>query len=132
MKRLIRDEKGQAMVLALVLLLVGGLIVASLLSYMGTGLLTGRVYERRTAELYAADAGVEDAVWKIQHGDVSLCPGDPTHSYNISDVNNKSVEVTITSVYGVGNVTLTYHVESTATGNSSGTRIDAYIVGTSI
>jgi hypothetical protein len=128
-KRLIRDEKGQAMAMVLFLILVGGLIVGSLLSYVGTGLFNGRVYERRTAELYAADAGVEDAVWKIQHGEVALCPGDPTHSYDIADVNGKSVEVTITSVYGVGNVTLTYHVISTATGNSSATQVDAYIAG---
>jgi len=128
-KRLIRDEKGQALVLVLILLLVGGLIIGPLLSYMGTGLITGNVYERRVEELYAADAGVEDAVWKIQQGEVALCPGYPTHSYNISDVNGKSVDVAITSVYGVGNVTLTYRVVSTAAGDGIGTEIEAYIFG---
>ena len=92
MKRLIRDEKGQAMVLVLVLLLVGGLLVSSLLAYMGTGLLTGRVYERRTAELYAADAGVTYGLWKIK--DSGLCPGNLPQSYSIN-VNDKDVEVDI-------------------------------------
>ena len=61
MKRLVRDEKGAALVLVLILLLISGLIIGPLLSYMGTGLITGGVYETRTDELYAADAGVEDA-----------------------------------------------------------------------
>jgi len=132
-KRLIRHEKGQAMVFALILLLVGGLVCSSLLGYMGTGLLAGGVYERRTAELYAADAGVEDAVWKIDHGNVTLCPGDPTYNYTMADINNKSVAIVITSVaaYGEGNLTGTYRIESTATGNGSGTKIDAYISGSS-
>ena len=129
--RLARDEKGQAMILAVILLVVGGLIVSSLLSYMGTGLLAGRVYERRTAELYAADAGVEDAVWKIEHGEVALCPGDPTNNYTISAVNGKSVAVTITYVNNMTG-TVTYRIESTATGGDSGTEIEAYITDTTV
>jgi len=126
-KGLIRDEKGQAIVLALIMLLIGGLISAPLLSHMGTGIITGEVYEVKTAELYAADAGVEDAVWKIQH-DIALCPNQSTN-YPITDVNGKSVDVTITLThqdeYG-----LIYLVESTATGDGSGTEIEAYIDGT--
>jgi len=53
-RRLIRDEKGAALVLVLILLLISGLIIGPLLSYMGTGLITGEVYEGRTHELYAA------------------------------------------------------------------------------
>ena len=94
-KKLVRDEKGAAFVLALILLLVGGLISAALLGHMGAGLLAGEIYGRRTAELYAADAGVEDALWKIQHGDVPVCPGDPHWSYTIPDINGKSIEVSI-------------------------------------
>jgi len=128
-RRLIRDEKGAALVLVLILLLISGLIIGPLLSYMGTGLITGEVYEGRTDELYAADAGVEDAIWKIQQGEVALCPGDPTYDYTISDVNGKSVDVTITSFDGVDNLTLTYRIVSTATGDGSGTEIEAYIIG---
>ena len=67
MKKLVRNEKGVALVLVLILLLVGGLITAGLLGHMGAGLLAGEVYNRRTAELYAADAGVEDDIWSISH-----------------------------------------------------------------
>jgi len=125
MKRLIKDEKGAAMLLAVILLLVGGLIVASLLSYMGTGLLVGPVYEGRVAELYGADAGVEDAVWRIQHqADVPTgCAQDTTRSYNITDVNGREVEFSISRA---NNVTLIYQIVSTATSDDgSSTTVEA-------
>jgi hypothetical protein len=134
LKRILRDEKGAALIVALILMLVGGLIAAPLLDYMGTGLVTGEVYETRTAELYAADAGVENALWKINDGEVVLCPGDPTHNYTIPDVNGKTVDITITSIdayEGIGNLTGTYQIVSTATGDDSGTEIEVYVGGAS-
>jgi hypothetical protein len=128
-KKLIGDEKGQTLIIALILLLISGLIIAPLLSYMGTGLLAGGVYERKADELYAADAGVEDAVLKIPN--LGLCPGIPSTTYNIADVNGKSVEVTVTYVNNITD-TITYSIESTATGDGSGTKIEAYVIGTSI
>jgi hypothetical protein len=128
--KLIKNEGGQAMILALVLLLVGGLITAPLLGLAGNGVLNGEVYENRTAELYTADAGVEDALWRIQHGDVALCPGNPSHHYTIPDVNGDSVDVTITSITdfeGASNLTGTYRIESTATRDGSGTGIEVYV-----
>jgi len=135
--RLIRDETGAALAMALILLLIGGLITAPLLSYMGTGLLAGEVYEARTAELYAVDAGIEDAIWKIQNKDGYLpcSPGTPPRNYTITDINGKDVDITITSValyQGVTNLTGTYRVESTTSGNGSGTQIEAYIEGVNI
>jgi len=134
-KRIIRDEKGASLVLVLILLLIGGLIIGPLLSYMGTGLITGEVYEMRTDELYAADAGVEDAIWKIQNSDGYLpcSPGSDPRNYTITDeyggvaeINDKSVEVTITCEYSDEDG-LTYHILSTATGDGSGTTIEAYL-----
>jgi len=129
-RRVIRGEKGMALVLAVILLLVGGLVVASLLAYTGSGILTGEVYETRTAELYAADAGVEDAVWKIQQ-QVSEVAGltqcYQSTNYTIANVNNRSVAVNITLV---NNLTSTYRVESRATADGSGTRVEAYICAT--
>jgi hypothetical protein len=127
---LVRDEKGQAMLLAMILLLISGLMAAPLLARMGTGLLTGKVYQTRTAELYAADAGVEDAVWKIQHQvDIPTgCSQDTTRSYNITDVNGKQVDYTITRA---NNETLAYQIVSTASGSGSATQIEAYVTGAS-
>ena len=123
--------------MALILLLIGGLMTAPLLSYMGSGLLAGEVYEARTAELYAVDAGVEDAIWKIQNQDGYLpcSPGSPARNYTITDINGKDVDITLTSValyQGITNLTGTYRVESATTGNGSGTQIEAYIEGVSM
>ena len=135
-KRVIRDETGHGLELVLVLLAVGGLISASLLSYMGSGLAAGEAYETRTGELYAADAGVEDAMWKIQEGEVALCPGVPTYDYSMPDVNNRSVGVTITLVDGFdgpGDLSATYRIESTAaSGNDSSTTVTAYTAASSL
>ena len=79
------------LILVLVLLVVGGLILAPLLGLMSTGLVAGQVYEKKTAELYAADAGIEDGLWKIKHG-IEI----PTDGYNLT-VNDKYVWVTINS-----------------------------------
>lgn len=62
-----RHQSGQALIIALVLLMLGALILGPLLSYMGTGLKTGQVYEKKTSIIYAADAGIEDAKWKIEY-----------------------------------------------------------------
>ena len=136
-KRILRDETGAALAMALILLLIGGLMTAPLLSYMGSGLIAGEVYEARTAELYAVDAGIEDAVWKIQNKDGYLpcSPGSPARNYTVTDINGKNVAITITSValyQGITNLTGTYRVESTTTGNGSRTQIEAYIEGVNI
>jgi hypothetical protein len=134
LRRIMKGEKGHGMDLVLVLLGVGGLIMAPLLGLMSTGLLAGQVYEKKTDELYAADAGVEDAVWKIQHQEqvpevkyLYCGGGNNSYSYNVTDVNGKSVAVTITYL---SDVTHAYSIESLATGNGSGTKIEAYITGT--
>jgi hypothetical protein len=96
LNRPIRGEKGQALLITLILLLVGGLIIAPLLGYMSTGLKAGQSNENLMQRLYAADAGVEDAIWRIRN-DYSL-PADVGHTvtYPITGgVNNKSVTVTI-------------------------------------
>jgi len=119
MKRFARDEKGQALLLAIILLLVGGLIAAPLLAYMGTGILTGEVYETRTAELYAADAGVTYGLWKIK--DSGICPGNLPVSYNIS-VNDKNVAATIEYADGP------YKITSVAiTDGNSHTTVVSYV-----
>jgi hypothetical protein len=93
-----RDEEGQALIIALILMLLGGLIIAPVLSYVGSGLIIGKdVHEKRMAELYAADAGVEDGLWYLQDIErlksliqnlySSLDPADPDY-YNPGDWGN--------------------------------------------
>jgi hypothetical protein len=128
-KRAIRNEKGSVLPLVLILLVVGGLILTPLLGLMGTGLMSGQVYEKKTDELYAADAGVEDAIWKIVKNvdelPESSC-GNESWTYNYSilaDVNGKNVTVIIDY-----SGDYTHLVTSTATSSDgSATIIEAYI-----
>ena len=98
--KLNREEGGQALILTMILLLVGTLIIAPLLGFMSTGLLAGQVFEERMTELYAADAGVEDALWQL----INNPPASYPYSYSLPDVNEMSVSVLIeevTTLYGV-------------------------------
>lgn len=126
MRRLIKGEKGYVLIAALLVLVVLGLISGPLLSYMVSGLRAGHVLETGAAELYGGDAGVMDAMWKIQNN-MGPCSGSPTLHYTISDVNGKEVDVTIT--YMAGPI---YEVQSTATSSGSKTKVTAYIVGTPV
>jgi len=98
LNKLATDEKGQALILAVILLLVGSLIIVPLLGFMSTGLIAGQVFEKKMGGLYAADAGIEDALWKIINLDEV-----PTDEYNLT-VNGMSVSVLIeevTTFFGV-------------------------------
>jgi hypothetical protein len=92
-KELIRAEKGQVLLLALILLSVGALIITPLLGLMSTGLIAGQMYENKMYEQYAADAGIEDAQQRLLNDDW-------VPSYNLTDpINNKQVEVYIDAVW---------------------------------
>ncbi|HAS04895.1 MAG TPA: hypothetical protein DCR71_03955, partial [Dehalococcoidia bacterium] len=62
-----QSERGLALIYALLLLALGAVITVPLLSFMNTGLVAAQVYEKETQEIYAADAGIQDAVWKINN-----------------------------------------------------------------
>jgi len=133
-KNLTRDEKGAALILALILLLIGGLMSAALLNHMGSGILAGVVHERRTAELYAADAGVEDAVLKLQNLETPVCPGSPEEwSYGISGINGKNVTVYIeydsgSNMYKITSVAITDSDSGSGIAAiESSTTVEAYI-----
>ncbi len=130
LNKLIKGERGQALILVLILLLVGGLIIAPLLGYMSTGLIVGKeVYEKRMAELYAADAGVEDALHKIitKNELLKLLPGSPSGNwtYNLANkINDRPVYPIIITYIDEK----TYKINSTATSDSGdNTTIESYI-----
>ena len=119
-KEINENESGQTFILVLIMLLLGGLIIASLLGYMSTGLNVGRVYEERMAELYAADSGVEDALWKIKTKatGVPQTEFDPPMEYSIDDVNGKEFDDDAIVIKYIDEIT--YRVESTAKSTDTG------------
>ena len=106
-KRSRRGEKGQAMVLVLILLVVGGLVIAPLLDFMGTGLKVGEeVYENKMYEIYAADAGVEDGLCQIKYDGMDDFDGYNEYDYSSNwtyslneSVNGYNVDVTIKNIW---------------------------------
>ena len=101
LKKIHKEETGQVLILAMILLLVGGLIIVPLLGFMSTGLIVGQVHEKKMSEVYAADAGLEDAMHKIATGDASvtvLNEGDST-TYQLTDVNGYPVDVTVNQLH---------------------------------
>lgn len=127
-KGAIRDEKGKVLIMVLVLLVLGGLILTPLLGLMSTGLVSGQVYEKKMYEYYAADAGVEDAIWKIMN-DVEELPNSScgnqswSYDYSILDINSRDVDITIEY-----SGDYTHLITSTATGeDGSSTTIQAAV-----
>lgn len=96
-----RNEAGFALVWVLVLLLVAGLILAPFLILMTTGIRSAHFHEDVMLAFYAADAGIEDAVYKILNQDANLPPtaDDPPYQYTIADVNGNQVTVAIENIW---------------------------------
>jgi len=97
MKLLSKRESGQALILVLVLLLIGGLMLPSLLALASTGLKSSQVYEQKTDEFYASISGVEDALWKIMNGSLDELAYDVPDPYTLpQQVNGLPVHVVVT------------------------------------
>jgi hypothetical protein len=63
----VNSERGFSFVLVLILMLVGTLIIAAVLRYMGTGLKAAEVHQQKMSEYYAADSGLTDGLWRIKN-----------------------------------------------------------------
>jgi hypothetical protein len=109
LNKLVKGEKGQSLIIVVLLMLVSALVITPMLSHVGTGLKTGReVYEERAKLFYAADAGVEDALWylqdtwRMQQLDPDWEPDDTDWSkdYDLpNQVNDDDVNVTVSYVW---------------------------------
>jgi hypothetical protein len=124
--RVAKDERGKVLILALILLVVGGLILTPLLGLMSTGLVAGQVYEKKTDELYAADSGVEDGIWHLTQG------GSPDDILEIT-VNGKAVTVEMEELPHECYELATYEITSTATSaEGSSTTVLAQVTGITV
>ena len=108
-----KNESGQGVLaIVLLLLMLGAIILTPLLVFMSTGVKAGQVYESKLQEFYAADAGVEDAIWNIKNESF-------VSNYSLGEnVNNRTINVTIEPISGGGYSG--YKIISTATSDSGG------------
>jgi len=97
-----RNERGQTLVVVLGFLVLGGLTIAPLLAHTNTGLLAGKGFMERVEMDYAADAGIEDAIWKTNNEAIPLDEGDFVSIYSYllpEDINGNSVNVTMQQIW---------------------------------
>ena len=131
-KKLLKRQDGQIFLIALVLLAIGGLMLPPLLSFMGTGIKVSELHEEEVLSLYAADAGIEDALYVLRY----LPPMDPTefpYSGNISDINGNDVDYRI-DIEIVGEKSRRYKITSNATDilDESLTTVEVFVQVTEI
>ncbi|MEL7562306.1 pilus assembly PilX N-terminal domain-containing protein [Dehalogenimonas sp. 4OHTPN] len=135
MKNLIRfgrRQNGQALILAMIMLAIGGLIIGPLVGLVTTSLNVGRNVEIQVEDYYAADAGVEHALWEIRQDpqDSSRVPVMVTdfREFNLlTPTNGETVHVKVTK-----QASNLYKVESSSTGTDSNTLITAFIISTNL
>jgi hypothetical protein len=104
-----RGERGYVYILVLIFLVIGALMIPPLLEFVGTGILSGPIFEQKTEELYACDAGIDDAIWQIKYENVlTLSDPVPYDEYDYTtvwpydldeNVNDENVAVTIQNVW---------------------------------
>ncbi len=67
LKKAVADQRGQALPMALILLIVGGLVIVPLLNFIAGNMKASQVIEDKVYDFYAADAGAEDGLWKVRY-----------------------------------------------------------------
>lgn len=98
MMKLLKNESGAALPMAMLLMLIGAIVVVPLLNTVSTGSLIARHASFAESEDYAGDAGVEDAIWELLYNDLgsSIPNVDDSTSYGLgSPVNGDTVNVSV-------------------------------------
>ena len=103
-------QGGEAIILVLILLVIGSLVLVPALSLSLTALNSNTVYTSRTDEVYTADAGVEDAIWRVKYDyfgpDYDPYDYGSVYSYRTDPINGLTANVSVENVWLPSNVTL--------------------------
>lgn len=81
-----RKQKGQALIIVLMILAVGSLVIAPTLSYVNTSLLGIRVARNSLFTQYALDAAAEYQLWQLDYSD------------NVTDLLGQSDNITVNGI----------------------------------
>ena len=84
-KEINRRQNGQVLIIMLIVLALGGIVLAPTLNHAATSIKHQQLIETDALELYAADAGIENAIWKLQEN----WDNDP--SCNLTDINGMDI-----------------------------------------
>ncbi len=100
--RLKKEESGQALIVVTIVLLLGAIVIPPMLSVNFAGTRSTQIHENRMLELYAADYGVEDALYQIQSeldGIASLTFESAPYLTQTPSVNESELDVTVEKVW---------------------------------
>ncbi len=86
------------MPLMLAMLMIGSLVIIPSLDYISTSINSSKRIEGKVKGLYAADAGVEDGLWRLAHDPPASFP----YSYQINNINGLTVSVTMNRAESIG------------------------------
>ncbi|MBA7712123.1 hypothetical protein ES703_121093 [subsurface metagenome] len=79
-----KGQRGQVLILVLILLAVGTLVIVPVLDYITTGLRSQQISEDTMAKQCVADSSVEDALWKLLN---ELDLNNPAANYSLYGAN---------------------------------------------
>ncbi|MFC1942128.1 hypothetical protein ACFLWU_02805 [Chloroflexota bacterium] len=94
---LIKYQDGFALPSVLAVFAVGSLLIIPSINHVATNLNAGTMAQEEYMGILAADAGVEDALWKIKNDTPASFP----YSYQITGVNGLSVDITIGEIESI-------------------------------
>jgi hypothetical protein len=92
-------QKGQALPIVLAALALGIMVVAPFLSHASANLISSRNYQEMLYEQYSADAGIEQAIWRLTEDNLAsqiTQVNDKTSYVLSSEVNNLQPSITVT------------------------------------
>jgi hypothetical protein len=107
-----KGERGQALVITLILVALGGVVITPFLSHVGTSLIGSQVYRESITRQYSGDAGVEHAIWDLTYGD--LATQLPSIGDSISYELGEMINGYIPDITVVRSGNLTYEITSQA------------------
>ncbi len=84
------NEKGQALPLVLIAIMLGALVIPPFLGHTGTSLIGSRHYGETVYAQYAADSGAEHAIWRLAYNGLTdniSSPGDNV-TYELDELIN--------------------------------------------
>ncbi len=92
--KIIKRQDGVALPSVLAMFAIGSLLIVPSINYIATNLNAGMMAEEEFMGILAADAGVEDALWKIKNDTPDSFP----YTYQITEINGHTVDITIDEV----------------------------------
>lgn len=107
----VKDEKGLVLFYVVLVLVLAALLIPPLLQFGFGAHRSATIREERMLNVYAADAGIEDAFYRLKFES-----GNQAGNYSIADINGYQVNYEIMGLEGKGQ----YRITSTASSDISG------------